>query len=149
MSSIFIFNILRKHAESRIFRGMYEKIYEALKSATNDNREETRRRFPRRMKDICVLGIGETNYPVHDWSQCGVLFEADGRTFSEGKNINVVMKFKLSEIVTEIPVSAKIIRAGKNRIALEFFDVPDNINNAFSKVIEDAMARDFANSEQA
>ena len=56
---------------------MYEKVYAALKGAINDNRENTRRRFPRRIKDICVFGIGDTNYPVHDWSQCGVLFEAD------------------------------------------------------------------------
>ncbi|HEY8962876.1 MAG TPA: hypothetical protein VIN59_00280 [Alphaproteobacteria bacterium] len=128
---------------------MYEKIYQALKSAINDNREETRRRFPRRMKDICVLGIGSTNYPVHDWSQCGVLFEADGRNFIEGKTMSVLMKFKLAEVVTEIPVSAKIIRSGKQRIALEFQDVPNHIQDAFSKVIEDALAREDAESQQA
>lgn len=128
---------------------MYEKIYQALKGATNDNRENTRRRFPRRMKDICVLGIDDTNYPVHDWSQCGVLFEADGRTFAAGKDLNVIMKFKLADVVTEIPLTAKIIRAGKKQVALEFLEVPVHIQNAFSKVIEDAMARDFANEEQA
>ena len=128
---------------------MYEKILRALRSATNDNRENTRRRFPRRMKDICVLGIGDTNYPVHDWSQCGVLFEADGRTFEAGKKISVIMKFKLAEVVTEIPVQAKIIRSGKKSVALDFIDVPQNIQDAFSKVIEDTMIREFTQSEQA
>ncbi|MBU6235269.1 MAG: PilZ domain-containing protein [Alphaproteobacteria bacterium] len=117
---------------------MNEKILKTLENAINDNRVPTRRRFPRRMTDICVAAVDGVNYPVHDWSQCGVLFEADGRTFEDGSEHDVTMKFKLSDVVTEIPVRAKVIRAGKTKIALEFVNVSKKIQQAFSKVIEDA-----------
>ncbi len=128
---------------------MNEKVLKSLESATNDNKEATRRRFPRRMTDICVAAVDGINYPVQDWSQSGVLFEADGRVFEAGAEHNVVMKFKLSDVVTEIPVKAKVIRASKLKVALEFFDVPKIIQTAFSKVIEDAMARKQESEQQA
>lgn len=118
-----------------------DRIRKALASATNDNAEQTRRRFARRMKDVCVAEVDGTTYPVHDWSQCGVLFEADGRKFESGNECQVTMKFKLAKNVTEIPVKAKIVRAGKKQVALEFFDVPKKIEKAFTKVIEDALAQ--------
>lgn len=119
---------------------MNEKILHALQNATNDNAEATRRRFPRRMRDICIVSVDDTNYPVQDWSQCGVLFEADGRVFEKNSEHQVVMKFRLSDVVTEIPVKAKVIRSSKIKVALEFVDVPKKIQQAFSKVIEDALA---------
>jgi len=121
---------------------MNEKIIQALASATNDNNEATRRRFPRRMKDICVVSVEGTNYPVEDWSQCGVLFDADGRAFKAGTKLAATMKFKLADNVTEISVPAKVVRAGKTKVALEFVEVPKKIQNAFSKVIEDAALHD-------
>jgi hypothetical protein len=119
---------------------MNDKIRKAMASAINDNKENTRRRFPRRVIDVCIASIDGTNYPVRDWSQCGVLFEADGRTFEQGSDCQVTMKFKLSDVVTEIPVKAKVARAGKRQVALEFVSVPKKIEKAFTKVIEDALA---------
>lgn len=124
-----------------------DRIRKALASATNDNTESTRRRFPRRMKDVCVVDVDGTTYPVHDWSQCGVLFEADGRTFEDGADCAVTMKFKLAKNVTEIPVKAKIVRTSKKQVALEFVNVPKKIEKAFAKVIEDALAQDSAEVE--
>jgi hypothetical protein len=118
---------------------MNEKVLKSLQSAINDNKEATRRRFPRRMQDICIAQVDGTNYPVHDWSQCGVLFEADGRVFEKDAECDVVMKFKIKDVVTEIPVKAKVIRASKVNVALEFMDLPKKIQNAFSKVIESTM----------
>lgn len=124
-----------------------DRIRKALASATNDNKEATRRRFPRRIKDVCVAEVNGTTYPVHDWSQCGVLFEADGRNFESGNECAVTMKFKLAKNVTEIPVKAKIVRAGKKQVALEFVNVPKKIEKAFAKVIEDALAQDSGEVE--
>lgn len=126
---------------------MNDKILKALQNATNDNREATRRRFPRRAQDTCVAEVQGTNYPVQDWSQCGVLFEADGRDFAKDAQVSVVMKFRLSDVVTEIPVKAKVVRAGKTKVALEFVDVAKKIQAAFSKVIEDTMANRSADAE--
>lgn len=126
----------------------YANIHKALESATNDNKELTRRRFPRRVIDVCVAEVNGTTYPVHDWSQCGVLFEADGRIFEQGAECKVVMKFKLSDAVTEIPVQAKIVRTGKTQVALEFTNVPKKTDQAFSKVIEDAMAQTGDEAEE-
>ncbi|NBX65888.1 MAG: hypothetical protein EBQ96_02720 [Proteobacteria bacterium] len=128
---------------------MNEKILKSLQSAINDNKEATRRRFPRRMTDICVAQVDGTNYPVRDWSQCGVLFEADGRVFESNTECSVVMKFKLSDVVTEIPVKARVIRASKVNVALEFIDVPKKIQSAFSKVIESTMALKPESEQQA
>ncbi|MCB1537783.1 MAG: PilZ domain-containing protein [Rhodospirillales bacterium] len=120
-----------------------ERIRKALASATNDNTEITRRRFPRRIHDVCVAEVDGTTYPVSDWSQCGVLFEADGRGFEIDAHLQVVMKFRLSETVSEIPVTARVARTGKTRVALEFVDMPKKIEKAFAKVIRDAQnARD-------
>jgi hypothetical protein len=117
---------------------MNEKVLNSLENAINDNTENTRRRFPRRSNDTCIASIDGVNHPVEDWSACGVLILADGRSFDATSTHHVVMKFKLQDNVTEIPVQAKIIRAGKTKIALEFFDVPKKIQTAFTKVIEDA-----------
>jgi hypothetical protein len=125
-----------------------DKIRKAMESATNDNKEATRRRFPRRVKDVCVADVNGTTYPVHDWSQCGVLFEADGRTFEAGQDCAVTMKFKLSDVVTEIPVKAVVVRAGKKQVALEFVNVAKKIEKAFSKVIDDALAQAGDEAEQ-
>ena len=119
---------------------MNEKILNALQSATNDNRETTRRRFPRRMTDTSVVTVDGTTYPVEDWSQCGVLFDADGRDFAAGDEHAAVMKFRMSDVVTEITVKARVIRTGKRKVALEFFDMPKKAANAFAKVIDDAIA---------
>ncbi len=124
----------------------YDRIRKALASATNDNTEMTRRRFPRRMTDVCVAEVDGTTYPVQDWSQCGVLFEADGRGFEAGNAVQVVMKFKLSGAVSEIPVKAVIVRSGKKKVALEFINVPKKTEKAFAKVIEDALAQREAES---
>lgn len=128
---------------------MNEKILQSLQNATNDNTEATRRHFPRRMTDICIAQVDGTNYPVRDWSQCGVLFEADGRIFESAAECSVVMKFKLKDVVTEIPVKARVIRANKVNVALEFVDVPKKIQNAFSKVIESAMTQKPDAEQQA
>lgn len=116
---------------------MNDKILKSLESAINDNQEATRRRFPRRVSEICVAAIDGTNHPVIDWSQCGVLFDGDGRDFEDGSEHDVVMKFKLADVVTEIPVKARVARASKTKVAMEFFSVPKKIQEAFSKVIED------------
>jgi hypothetical protein len=117
---------------------MNDKVLNSLENAINDNSENTRRRFPRRTDDTCIASIDGINHPVEDWSACGVLLVADGRDFESGGTHHVIMKFKLQNNVTEIPVQAKVIRANKTKIALEFFDVPKKIQTAFSKVIEES-----------
>jgi PilZ domain-containing protein len=136
------FQVFAKNLQNQYNPGMssYEKVRKALASATNDNREATRRRFPRRMKDTCVADVNGKTYPVHDWSQSGVLFEADGRNFEAGQDCAVTMKFKLADVVTEIPVKAVVVRASKKQVALEFANMPKKVEKAFSKVIDDAIA---------
>lgn len=126
----------------------HDKIRQAMASATNDNKEQTRRRFPRRVKDVCVVAIGDATYPVHDWSQCGVLFDADGREFAAGDSCTATMKFKLSSDVSEITVAATVIRANKKQVALEFTGITKKVEKAFSRVIEDAQMQSSALEEE-
>jgi len=128
---------------------MYEKIIETLARVSNDNMENTRRRFPRRMQDSCVAEIEGTAYPVRDWSQVGVLIEADGRGFEKDHDVTVTMKFRLSESVIEFPVLAKTVRTGKTQVAFEFHDLSPQTQMLFGRVIDDAIARSFADTQKA
>lgn len=117
---------------------MYEKIFQSFLSAGNDNAAPTRRRFARRANDICVLMVGENTYPIHDWSQCGVLFEADGRQFEAGTDMAATLKFRDNDTVTDIPLTATVIRAGKNRVACEFKNLNKFVEDTFNRIIENA-----------
>lgn len=121
-----------------MIHAMYERIFQSFLNAGNDNAAPTRRRFPRRANDICVLTIGEHTYPVHDWSQCGVLFEADGRKFITGTETQATLKFRDNDMVIDIPISASVVRSGKNRVAFEFKNITPEIETAFDNIIENA-----------
>lgn len=127
---------------------MYENIFRSFSLAGNDNTQPSRRRFPRRANDICVLSVGENTFPVHDWSRCGVLFEADGRTFTEGDTLETIMKFRTDDEVTDIPLMAKVVRAGRNRVAFEFTNTSQFIDDIFSNIIDKSEAA-LLNSELA
>ncbi len=128
---------------------MFDKIIETLSRVSNDNQECTRRRFPRRIQDNCVCDINGTSYPVKDWSQCGVLIETDGRRFEAEGEVPVTMKFRLAESVVECTLPAQIVRKGRTQVAFEFHKLPMDVQGCFNRVIDDALARGFADTQKA
>ena len=113
---------------------------EINKNGANDNATLKRRRFPRRTRDVCMVNVDGHPYPVVDWSQCGVLFEADTRTFSEGQTVNMILRFKLDQGIEDVKVTGEIVRTNSRAVATTFTETPKQSFEAFEKVIERSAA---------
>jgi hypothetical protein len=122
---------------------MWKKIINSFDRKSNDNENHTRRRFPRRAIDTCAISINGTTYPIKDWSKTGALFAADGRLFEENATVPATMKFRMSDTVMEVALSARIIRAHASGVALEFLNVDHDTHQAFNRVIDHAIAQGF------
>ena len=128
---------------------MWKKIISSFDNKSNDNENQTRRRFPRRALDTCAISIGGTTYPIKDWSKTGALFAADGRTFEENSQIPATMKFRMNDTVMEVTVSARIIRSHASGVAIEFLNIDQDTRKAFNRVIDHALASGFTESQAA
>ena len=130
---------------------MFEKIVQSLSRSSNDNvtASQTRRRFPRRVTDTCVSEIAGKAYPIRDWSQCGVLIEMDSRAYHVGQQVPITLKFKLGRAIEDVYVSAEIIRKTQNLIAFDFVHMDAQTKAHFSKILDEAIAQDFLNSQMA
>ena len=106
------------------------------KTSANDNTTTQRRRFPRREGDICMVNVDGQPYPIIDWSQCGVLFEGDTRTFSEGQIVNMILRFKLDNTIEDIKVTGEIVRTNSKAVATTFTETPPKTIQSFEKVIK-------------
>lgn len=126
---------------------MWKKIIQSFDMKSNDNSDITRRKFPRRSLDTCAISVNGITSPIRDWSQSGALFQADGRQFALGGMVDVVMKFRMSDRIMEIPLRGRITRAGSTQVAVEFLNVSAEIKAAFNRVIDDALSREFAQTQ--
>jgi len=103
----------------------------------NDNvASEQRRAFDRRIQDVCMVNVDGHPFPVKDWSQGGVLFNADSRPFAEGQHINMILRFKVGNTIEDIKISGEIIRKKGNDIAAKFQAITDYEMTQFDRVIE-------------
>ena len=119
---------------------MTDKKEIVSKTNANDNSTEQRRRFPRREQDVCMVNVDGHPYPVIDWSQCGVLFKGDTRTFAEGQKVNMVLRFKLDNGVEDVKVTGEIVRTNSRAVATTFTETPKQSIETFEKVIERSVA---------
>lgn len=119
--------------------------------ASNDGIDidmDTRRRSPRRAADNCISMINGKAYPVHNWSDGGLLVHADDRMFSLSAPVEVTMKFRLSGRIMDIPHRGRIVRKMRDRLAIQFEPLNREIVNKFQQVIDDYVTREFAESSQ-
>ena len=128
---------------------MLERILGAINGSVNDNLSDTRRRFPRRVSDTCVVEIADKTYPIKDWSQCGVLIQMDSRAYHAGQKLSMMLKFRTETTIEEIPVQAEIVRKSENLIAFNFINLSAQSKAHFTKIIDEAIAKDFDNSQMA
>lgn len=112
-----------------------DKIIVSKKQNANDNSTIQKRRFPRRSLDVCMINVDGRPYPVVDWSQSGVLFESDTRSFVEGQTVNMILRFKTVEGVEDIKISGEVVRKNAHTVATQFIDATDTIIESFEKVI--------------
>lgn len=120
----------------------------AFMNNSNDSEYETRRASPRRAADNCITVINGKAYPVHNWSDGGLLVHADDRLFSLSAPVEVTMKFRLSGRIMDIPHRGKVVRKMRDRLAIQFEPLSRDISNKFKQVIDDYVTREFAESSQ-
>jgi hypothetical protein len=116
--------------------------------ATEDVRA-TRRKSPRRSADNCITVIDGRSYPVHNWSDGGLLLQADERMFSLAAPIEVTMKFRLSGKIVDIAHRGKVVRKMRDKLAIQFEPVGRDIQRKFKQVVDDYVTREFAESQMA
>ena len=115
---------------------------------TNEFADESRRKSPRRSADNCITVINGKAYPVHNWSDGGLLVHADDRMFSLSAPVEVTMKFRLSGQIMDIPHRGRVVRKMRDRLAIQFEPLSKEITNKFKQVIDDYVTREFAESSQ-
>lgn len=117
--------------------------------ASNDYQNDSRRASPRRMADNCISMIDGKAYPVHNWSDGGILIHADDRLFSVDAPIEITLKFRLRDRLMDIAQRGKIIRKTRDRLAIQFEPVQRDVSQKFKQVIDDYVTREFMESQLA
>ncbi len=126
---------------------MLQSLISTLRSGTSNDIGTTKRRHPRRSVDRCVVVIHGQTFPVENWSLGGVLLHGDERLFGKAQDLDVTVKFKLRNSIIDITHRAHVVRKANGKIALEFEPLNQTISRKFQQVIDDYVAREFANSQ--
>jgi hypothetical protein len=126
---------------------MFNAILSALRPSKSNDLEKTRRRYERRVSDQCVSMIDGNLYPIIDWSFGGVQIAADARKFALNQEMDVILKFYTGNNVVEIPHKARIVRKNINSIACQFLPLTKQIHERFRSIVDDAVAREFVDSQ--
>ena len=116
---------------------------------SNDHSDDTRRRSPRRVADNCVSVINGKAYPVHNWSDGGLMVQADERMFTMSSPVEITMKFRLSDKIVDIPHRGRVVRKMRDRMAIQFEPLTRDVTHKFKQVIDDYVTREFAESQFA
>lgn len=129
---------------------MFQGLIETLKSnASNDTATNANnlRTTPRRYTDKCVVGVDGKIMPVKDWSLGGFLATADARLYSVGQQVEFVLKFKIREMILDIPHVGTVVRKSNEKIAVEFKPLNSIVRRRFQRIIDDSIADEFATSQ--
>jgi len=108
---------------------------------------ENRRQSPRRKGDNCVAMLNGVTYPVHNWSDGGVMIQADERLFSMAAPVETTLKFRISGRLVDIPLRGHVIRKTRDRLAIQFDAFHRDIQKKFQQVIDDYVTREFVESQ--
>ena len=129
---------------------MFSRLFSRFLSQDNQREKpesSTRRLYPRRETDTCVIMIDERLYPVENWSLGGFLIYGDSRAFSLNDEVDLTMKFKLRDDLMDVEHKAKVVRKNNNKVAFEFRPLSQKIRKAFQSVIDDSVVAEFAQTQ--
>jgi hypothetical protein len=129
---------------------MFGKILKVLNmNSAQDiaNDFESRRSFPRRTSDKCVGLVNGKAMPVLDWSPGGLRLFGDGRTYSIGQPVDVMLKFHMNDMLIEVKHQAQIVRKSSETFAVQFAPLSADIRKTFQHVIDNFNADEFATSQ--
>lgn len=113
---------------------------------SNDT-EDSRRTHTRRTADNCITVIDGRAYPVFNWSDGGMLIQADERMFSMATPVEITMKFRLGSTILDIAHRGKVIRKMRDRLAIQFEPVTRDVQKKFKQVLDDYVTREFMESQ--
>ncbi len=126
---------------------MFGNFLSSRSNSGRDGHSESRRKHERRASDQCVSMIAGRVYPIIDWSLGGILIAADDRLFGLKEEMDVTLKFHMRNNILEVPHKARVIRKNNNRIAFEFEPLSRQIRDRFQTILDDAVVREFADSQ--
>ncbi len=117
--------------------------------ANDDNDMNSRRASPRRSADNCITMIDGKAYPVHNWSDGGILIHADDRMFTVNAPVEITMKFRLRDRLLDIAQRGKVVRKTRDRLAIQFEAIERDVSQKFKQVVDDYVTREFVESQMA
>lgn len=121
--------------------------YSQLQTDSAKTDAQTRRSHERRKCDQCVSIIDGKMYPVVDWSMGGFQITGDEKNFGLNQDLDITLKFRLNNSILDVPHQARVVRKSKGKIAFEFAPLTRNTRHSFQAVIDDFVARQFADSQ--
>jgi hypothetical protein len=107
----------------------------------------TRRAWPRRETDRCVAVVNGRTMPVMDWSLGGARIFGDAREFTQGAEIDIIMRFQTDDGVMNVAHRAHVVRKAAENFSLQFLPLDVTQRHAFQTVIDRFNAAEFANSQ--
>ena len=127
---------------------MLETFLSHLRNNTsNDEYAACQRQHPRRQGDRCIVMIHDQTFPIENWSFGGLLIIGDERLFSAGQELDVTLKFKLRNKILDISHRGHVVRTSGGKIAFKFEPLTKTVQRYLQQVIDDYLAREFANSQ--
>ena len=126
---------------------MLQTLLSSLRVDASNDRQETKRRYPRRYVDRCVAVVHGRTFPVENWSLGGLLLQADDRLFGNEEDLGITIKFKLRNNILDINHSATVVRKSNGKVALRLEPLSQTTGHQFQQVIDDSVAEEFAVSQ--
>ena len=126
---------------------MFMQVFKTLKQEKSNDSVRSKRKSPRREIDTCVAVIDGITYPVENWSMGGMLIHADERFFAVDQTMPITVKFKLRNKIKSVSHRGRIVRKTNGMIAIAFEKLTVKTKRGFQRVIDDYVAREFANSQ--
>lgn len=126
---------------------MLQALLSTMRDSVSNDAALTRRNQPRRAVDRCIAVIDNTPHPIENWSLGGVRVTANERLYALGQQLDITLKFKLSDRVIDIRLNGNVIRKTNGKIAIAFDALDKQTRGQFMQVIDDDVANEFAESQ--
>ena len=128
---------------------MLKKWIENLTFTASNDDQDARRKYQRRYMDSAIATLGKDSFAIEDWSEGGLLVNADDKLFGIDQPLNMVLKFKLPNKMIMMEQAGRIVRKAHNKIGIQFDQLDTDNARKFRQIIESSVTRDFVDSQIA
>ncbi len=126
---------------------MLQNFFSSFLNRPSNDGQSSRRIHDRRETDRCVCTMHGRNFPVENWSFGGALIDADERMFAVGQKLDMIFKFKLRNTILDVNIRGTVVRKNQGKLGIKFEPTSQTIRRHFQQVVDDQVAREFANSQ--